>query len=281
MTNWKPDIHAYVDYREYLGDYYDAAKANLPAFSYRYFARRAGISSPSFLRHVIRGERNLGDAADQFADALELDDEERRFFKLLVDFNQAETREEKNEAFEKVAASRRFRAARRLDQGMFAYLSYWYYPAIREMIARPDFEESPEWIAGQLTPSIAPAQAEEALETLLDLGLVVRDSDGRLSRGESSVATQHEVRSLAIANYHRQMLERAGASIELVARQWRDLGAMTACVSVENITELKRRIHEFRELVFELCEAEQPREVVIQFNSQLFPLSSIPEQENE
>lgn len=281
MSSWKPNIFDYLNYREYLGDYYDAAKENVPAYSYRYFARRARISSPSFLRHVIRDERNLGDTVDQFADALELSDEERRYFKALVEFNQAEDSETRNRAFEKVSASRRFRGAKRLEHGMFEYLSHWYFPAIREMVARPDFSEDAEWIASQLVPAIEPDEASEALEILLELGMIVRSESGELSRGESSVATEHEVRSLAIANYHRQMLHRAGESIELVDRQWRDLGAMTACVSTQTLEDLKHRIHEFRELVLQLCDTEQERELVIQFNSQLFPLSRVPNSDQD
>lgn len=275
MKDWRPDIFEFVDYRAFLQSYYDSAKAHSSAFSYRYLARRAGVSSPSFLRHIMRGERNIGATGRKIAKALELNAEETEFFLLLVDFDQAETSAQKNAAFEKIAASRRFRSARRLDRDMFQYLSHWYYPAIREMVARPDFREDPEWIAGELCPSVPTEAVTEALEVLLELGLVVR-RDGALARAQPSVTTEHEVRSLAIGNYHRQMLERASDSIESIPREHRDLGAMTACVSRATLAELKARIHEFRELVFELCESDVGREVVIQFNTQLFPLSRIP-----
>lgn len=42
---WKPDIFEFLDYRAFLGAYYEAAKANQPQFSYRYFSRRAGFAS--------------------------------------------------------------------------------------------------------------------------------------------------------------------------------------------------------------------------------------------
>jgi uncharacterized protein (TIGR02147 family) len=281
MSDWKPDIFEYLDYREFLRDYYEAGKEHSSSFSYRYFARRANISSPSFLRHVIRGERNLGDTVDNFSKAIGFDEEEAEFFRLLVDFNQAETDAEKNRAFERVAASRRFRSARRIDQGMFEYLSHWYYPAIREMTARADFREDPAWIAAELTPAITAEEAERALEDLLDLGLVERDSDGAIVRGEPSVTTGHEVRSLAIANYHRQMLERASESIESVPREARDLAAMTVCISRDTIADIKSRVHEFRELLFEICDGDDTHEVVFQINTQLFPLSRLPDTEDE
>ena len=114
MKTWKPDIFEYLDYRGYLQDYYDLAKQNVPAFSYRYFARRAKLSSPSFLRHVMRGERNLSGTVEQVAHAIGFDEPEAQYFLVLVEFNQAEGVAEQNEAFEKVAAMRRFRSARRM-----------------------------------------------------------------------------------------------------------------------------------------------------------------------
>ncbi len=276
-TDWKPDIFGYLDYREFLADYYEAAKANNRAFSYRYFSRRAGYSSPNFLKLVIMGERSLGaESVERFARALKLDGDETRFFRDLVAFNQAKTSEDKSAAFERVGASQRFRSARRLDSAYFTYLSRWYYPAIREMAARKDFRADPEWIAAQLLPPIRPSEAREALDVLFELGLLVRAPDGSLRRGEASLTTGHEVRSLAIGNYHRQMLTRAGESIELVAREQRDLSALTVCIAADTAAELKDRIHEFRERLLDRCDRDLEPNVVYQLNIQLFPLTAPP-----
>lgn len=274
MADWKPDIYAYLNYRSYLGDYYRAAKANSRAFSYRWFSRRAGFASPNFLKLVIDGHRNLGpDSVGRFSDALGHDTSAAEFFADLVAFGQAESADEKNEAFERVAASRRFRTARRIDRAYFDYLSNWYYPAIREMVARVDFREDAVWIARQLVPRISAAQARRALEILLELGLLERDAEGRLTRGDASLTTGHEVRSLAVGNYHRQMLERAADSIDQIEREQRDISALTVCVRPERVAELKTRIQGFREVLLDLCDRDESPTVVYQLNLQLFPLT--------
>jgi uncharacterized protein (TIGR02147 family) len=283
--DWKPDIFSYVDYRAYLGDYYRAAKENVSAFSYRYLARRAGFSSPNFIKLVIDGDRNLGaDSIESVAGALKLDSAERRFFRALVHFDQADSAKDKNEAFEQIAASRRFRHARRIEHDMFEYLSHWYYPAIREMAARDDFRADPEWIARQLFPSITEARASKALDVLFRLGVLERDEDepDTITRGDPSLTTGHEVGSLAIGNYHRQMLERAGASIEEVDRDLRDVSALTVCISESMVDELKSRIHQFREILLDLCDSDEAPQTVYQINFQLFPLTqSAPPSDEE
>jgi uncharacterized protein (TIGR02147 family) len=278
MADWKPDIFTYLDYRAWLRAYYEAAKEEMPVFSFRYFSRKAGYSSPNFLKLVMEGKRNLTeDSVARFTRALQLNPAEARFFEALVEFNQAQSAEEKNAAFERVTASRRFRNARRVEQGFFQYLSTWYYPTIRELAGRPDFREDPAWIAAQLLPPIKPAQAAEAMELLLDLGLLVRDDAGRIVRGDPSLTTGHEVHALAVGNYHRQMLQRAADAIELVPPAARDISALTVCISAELVPEFKRRIHTFREALLNLGDQDPDPRRVYQLNIQLFPLTGEPE----
>ncbi|MDX9720163.1 MAG: TIGR02147 family protein [Myxococcota bacterium] len=273
----KPDIFEYVDYRQFLQAAYEAAKASSPVFSFRYFARRAGYTSPNFLKLVIKGERNLGpDSVPKFASALGLNAEERRFFEALVSFNQARHSEEKNKAFERVVASRRFRQARRIDSSMFVYLSRWYYPAIRELSARADFQADPDWIAGQLVPSIKTSEARQALELLLDMGLLVRQEDGSVVRGAPSLTTGHEVQDLAVANYHREMMTKASESIDAVESEERDISALTVAIEGATLEEIKQMLRELRERLLERCDRDTKAESVYQLNIQLFPLSKRP-----
>lgn len=276
-----PDVLGYQDFRAYLRAYYAHAKGAGRGFSFRAFSKEAGFSSPNFLKLVMDGDRNLGpDGVARFAAALRLDPTRRRYFERLVDFCQARTPEERNDAFGRLRATRVWRRARRIDGDLYDYLSHWYYPAIREMAARPDFRDDPGWVGAQLVPPVRAAEAEEALRVLLRLGLLVRDADGRVGRGEPTLTTGPEVQALAARNYHVQMLERAVAAIDLVPPDRRDLGAVTVCISRQAAAGLKREVQEFRRAVLARCDADDRPEVVYQLNIQLFPLSGVaPEEE--
>jgi uncharacterized protein (TIGR02147 family) len=276
-------VYDFLDHRAYLSAYYTEAKRTRPSFSFRLFSKLAGLRSPNFLKLVIDGERNLGaDSVGRFAEALGLEGADAEFFADLVAFGQAQTLAEKNRAFERIAASRRFRAARRIDGELFAYLSHWYNPVIRELAARDDFQEEPRWIAAQLRPRVSATEAAEAMKLLLSLGLLVRDQKtGRVVRGEPTLTTEHEVRSLGAAAFHRQMLEQAAQSIDTVPRELRDLAALTVCVSGETATLVKQRIHQFREALTELCDADTKGSTVYQLNVQWFPLSLAKEDDSQ
>ena len=53
----------------------------------------------------------------------------------------------------------------------------------------------------------------------------------------------------------------------------RDISALTVCVPMELVPQLKQRIQGFREVLLDLCDRATPGEAVYQINMQLFPLS--------
>jgi uncharacterized protein (TIGR02147 family) len=279
ITKAELNLFDFLSYRAFLRAYYERAKERPAGFSFRAFSKQAGLSSPNFFKLVIDGERNLGhETVHKLAEALGFDGEERAFFADLVAFEQAADSTEKNRAFERLAASRRFKVARRIDGLVHEYLSSWIHPAIRELVARPDFHEDASWVAGMLRPSITPRQAQQSLSLLLNLGLLVRDTEtNKLALGEPTLTTEHEVQALGAANFHRQMLARASDSIDTVPSALRDLAALTVCVSPSTAAEVKRRIHQFRESLTELCDSEPAPQTVYQLNIQWFPLTQTAE----
>ena len=272
-------MYDHLDFRVFLAEWFAAKKAANPRFSHRVFARLAGQKSPSLLHHVLEGRRNLTPATtDAFAQAMRLGPAEAAFFALLVALGQAETHAERNDAWERISATRRFRQARRIEGAGFEYLSSWYYPAIRELAHRPDFRDDPDWIADTLRPRITPARARRALEILFGLGLLVRDTEGAVRPADASVVTPHEVEGLAVHNYHHGMLERAREAIEAFPPAERHLGGVTVAVPASLVPRLKQEIASFQERLLHLCDtAAEPKDRVVQLNLQLFPLSATRE----
>ncbi len=272
-----PDLYDYISYRRYLGDWFASRKTADRRYSHRVFARRAGIRSPSLLNEVIKGNRNLTPTVAQgFIRAIGMTHGQATFFEALVQLDQAETAEARNEAWERVSASRRFRQARPLDGSTVRYLSNWYYPAIRELALREDFEADARWISKELWPNITLAQARDALATLVELGLLA-EQDGRLRPTETSVVTPHEVAGLAAHNYHREMIRRADDALEGVDPEERHFCAVTVGIPASLVPTLKDELNAFQERLLDLCDAHADQaEQVYQVNLHLLPLSRAP-----
>lgn len=271
------DLFRYLDYRHYLKDYYREQKGKKGSlFSFRSFARMAGLNSPNFLKLVMDGKRNLGpEGAVRFVKALRLNKEEAAYFQNLVGFNQSSTDDERNEWYQRLSTSRRYREIREIEKDYFVYFSHWHYAAIRELVLLPDFREDAAWISRKLCPSIAPKEAKTAIELLQKLGFLKRDKSGKLVQAERNIATAREVESLAITNYHRQMIQMAAESIQRTHSDRRDISSLTVAISQEKFKEAKRRIQEFRrELNVLLSEGGRP-DSIYQINFQIFNLSEV------
>ena len=276
MESSLPNIYAYLDYRGFLSDWFDAKKLRNPRFSHRAFVARTGQRSPSLLADVIAGRRNLTAAGlEGFLRALSLRTGEARFFGLLVQLDQAETPSEKNAVWVNIMASRRFREARRIEGDSVRYLSHWLHPAIRELANREGFRDDAAWVASQIRPRVTVREARQALDLLFELELLVRHEDGRVSHGGGSVVTPHEVAGLAAINYHQGMLERAAQAIHEVEPEERHFLAVTVSAPPSLIPRLKEELNAVQERILEMCaNAEPPAEQVLQFNLHFFPLST-------
>lgn len=269
-----PKPFDYLDHREFLRDWFQAKCAQNSRYSHRMFAQRAGVKSPSLLHLVIKGERNLTHRTlPGFCKALGLDGDAKRFFSLLVKLDRSRTPRERNEIYQSLAAERRFRDAFELEHAGFDYISKWHVPAIRELAGIDGFRMDPEWVAKQLRPTITVAQARDALELLVRLGLIVPDTQGGATQRDVAVVTPHQVRSLAAYNYHANMIRLAGESLERFGSAERHVGAITLRVSEQTLAHLRNEVIRFHERMLALCDEDTDGDRVVQLNTQIFPLS--------
>ncbi len=270
-----PNVFAYLDYRAYLRAWFADRKATEPGFGHRVFVRRIGRSSPSLLVEVMRGPRKLSAALlPRVVEVLELSPPESSFFSALVEYNQAETPAQKAAAWESVRASRRFHHARKLGGDSVRYLSAWYIPAIRELARCKDFRADPVWIARRLVPHITPAEAQRALDVLLDIGFLTRHTDGRTIATTESIVTPHEVPGADVIHYHADMIERAGAALTTTPPNERHYAGLIVAVPMRLLPDLKRELDTFQQRLLDLCASEEgTHERVYQINLHLLPLS--------
>ena len=266
-------VFRYLDYRRFLADYYVRQKRSEYGFSYRVLSRRAGCKSTNYPCLVVKGKRNLTeDMALRFAAACGLRKNEVAYFCDLVQYNQARGGPAKERCYARLLKFAQFRKVHQLSAAQAQYFSEWYIPAIRELAARADFQSEPAWIADQLLPSISLAQAKKALKVLFELGFLITDGQGRAQRAHELVSSGGPLGHQLVA-YHRAMLERASAAIDLVPRDEREISSVTLCVSQSKLLELKQQIRDFRQHLLQTAEAQNDFERVVQVSFQLFPIS--------
>jgi uncharacterized protein (TIGR02147 family) len=270
-------IYMYTDYRQFLKDRYAELKKTQRSFSYRYFSQKAGFASPNFLKLVMEGQRNLSqDGAQKFAQALKLGVKESRFFEILVHYNQSKDGAQKQSYYEQMLAFGDYRKAHHLIEAQYAYLTHWYYPAIVELAHLKNFQEDPQWIASNLGGRISIREVREALEVVESIGLLQRNTGGKLVPGHAALTTGPEAASLAAYSYHKQILELAQEAVTAQSPGEREFGAITMAVSATQLAKLKDMVRDFRRTVVNyLSTPDANAEAVYQFGVQMFALTEL------
>lgn len=256
----RPSPEDFAEHRAYLRAMISYLKETQPQFSYRFFARRAGFSSPNFLKLVADGRRNLSsDSVPKFARGLGLDARETASFADLVALGHAANDDDRNRALARLHRARDTSRTRRLEAEQFEVFSQWYVLPIRELMLDPEFEDDPQWIARTMRPRIKVSEARRALDLLLSTGLAVRGEDGRLKPADTKITTGPQVRSLGVRNFHRAMLGIAAESLDQIPPDERDITGLTLTLSKEQYQQVRGRLEAFRREILDLVEDETAR----------------------
>ncbi|HMA63747.1 MAG TPA: DUF4423 domain-containing protein, partial [Chitinispirillaceae bacterium] len=161
----------------------------------------------------------------------------------------------------------------RLRQDQYSYFAEWYVSALRSFLPLFNFDNDYAAIGRFFDPPISAPQVRKAIELLEQLGLLSVDKNGKYSVASLSVSTGDEVKSLALASFHRQSLELAIRSINKTQPESRDISGVTMSVSQNGFEQIKREIQAFRKKIMSIAENDRAEDRVVQCNIQLFPLT--------
>ncbi|MDB5051557.1 MAG: hypothetical protein JWO30_4628 [Fibrobacteres bacterium] len=206
-----PVIFDYMNYRDFLRDYYLWRKKATPSFSYMLFARTVGFASKSFLPHVIEGKKDLAqESVFQIGQGLELDLKAMSYFEDLVAFNQSKDPKKRSHF---------------ILSSQMKLFSNWYHSTIRELATVYDFKEDYSALAKMVQPRISTAQViTSPMRTMPVCNSVpgLRAQDSLIA-----VADQKDVRDLGGAGQPVQVQDpyRSGVRPPLVLPQSRQPGS--------------------------------------------------------
>jgi uncharacterized protein (TIGR02147 family) len=266
----RPDIFRFLDYRDYLREFFSYLSTKDSKFSQRWVAQKAGMRSPQLISMILKGGRKLGiDNAQLLAMALGLDPKEEEYLLVLIELENASHQEKQLEILDRIRTQFQNGLFKELSPTGHDILKNWYCLAIREFCALKNFTITTENIAAAL--AIAPDDAEEALQLLLRLGFL-RAKAGGYERSEPSLRAEDHVNPLLMAQYHLQILERAFQAVQL-NRELRHLDSLVLALSSRDIETVREKIRQFIREIDMLGETSSRRDDVFQLSIQFFSLT--------
>ncbi len=237
---YRPSPADFEDYRDYLKEMVAFLKTRPGGFSQRQFARKAGYSTTNFLSLVMEGKRGLNSSGiEKFSRGLGLNDREHDQFDALVHYCQAESDAERNRYYTRLRSVRRSGSEPVvIEQAQYDVYTMWWALAIHQMMLQDDFRDDPAWISKRLFPTVPPSDVKRALDALQSAGLVERGPDGKLRPIAPKLATPPTVRSLAVRNFHRSVLQNAAASLDSLPVEERNVTSLTVNLTRQQYDEL-------------------------------------------
>jgi uncharacterized protein (TIGR02147 family) len=268
-------IYDFLSYREWLEHWYTEKKKENSKWSYRMIARLCQQKSPSFLKDIIQGRRNLtAEHIQKLSKFMELDQMGIGYLSDLVTFEDSKNRELRQDAFIRINALRRVHGATRIEGDSYAYLSTWYCPVIRELSFRSDFAPNSNWISKHILPKITEEQASNGLSILQNLGMLTINHDGSYVVQDGTLVTPYQVKGLAVHNYHHQMLQLAQESLDRFTEEERHVMGLTVCVPKNMLRDLKQELNSMASRLLDMCDSEQETaEIAVQLGLYCFPVS--------
>ncbi|MDO8643998.1 MAG: TIGR02147 family protein [bacterium] len=268
------NVFHYKDYRTYLKEWYQEAKKQHPAFSFRSFSKKAGFESSNFLMLVMNGQRNLTpDSLAKCIKGLGLNKQEQDFFENLVLFNQGKDLAEKDLYYKRLIKSKKFQQLKPIEKKQYEYYSDWYHPVVRELIAAKEFDGTPEWLADNIFPRISVAQAAKSLKLLEDLELIKKVGPNQWKQSDTILSTGPTLSSIVVHNYHKNLLDLTKTLMDHLPVERRDVSTMTLGVGKDRLGDIIKKVREFRQEILKMVSTETHPEEVVQLNIQLFPMT--------
>ncbi len=268
-------IYEYYDYRLYLKDFYESKKSELSFLCYRYIAEKVGMDS-SYVIKVLQGNLHISPKKiDKFSELCDLNKQEASYFENLVYFGKAKTDKERKLYFEKLLNQNKS-SQKHLKKSQYKFFQNWYYSATWSLLNFFEFKGDFKELAEMHAPAISVKEAKESVQLLLDLNLIEQDSNNVYRVTEQNITTGNEWNSIAITQYQKEMIEKAGEALERFPKKDRNISTLTMNLPENMLPVVEELTSKYRKSLIQLansCEDENISNRAFQLNIQLFPIS--------
>src|SRR5574344_4558 len=270
------DVLDYLEYREFLKDWFVESKKDNRFTSYRYLGQKTGVD-PAWLVRVFQKEGHLNEEAlPAFIRLCGFDDRRAEYFRILYRFCKTKAKSSLSELYCRLMALREMEA-RVLTSPEFMYFGNWACTALRALIGISENTSDLHAVANHLNPPISQNDARNALEVLKQLKLIEKDGHGGWNITQQIVTTGGEVKSSAVRDFHRRTLELAQESLDRHPIAERDVSSIVFTVDEADIPEFKQRIEDFRRGLLQFAKRSENANRVYALNVSMFPLSDVIE----
>jgi uncharacterized protein (TIGR02147 family) len=276
-TTNRPDIFKYLDFRKYLEEYRRIRKETDPGFTHMYICHRLGQrNSKSYFSNVTTGVKPVtSEFINRFIDLLELNSDEGKYFRALVNYNQTYNAKEKEYYLDQLIGQNAAQG-RLISKNEYAFYKEWYHSVIRAILDIRNFRDNYAELAALITPRVHLRQVRKSIHLLESLNLIKKNERGFYKPTDKTVKTEEYARDEMITQYQLKCLEMAKEAVLNKGDQPQDVSTNILSISEDGLRKIQRRLQKFRDEIRSLVQSDTAEaDRVYQLDIQLFPNSKI------
>lgn len=259
----------------FLREWFEEAKKERDALSYRFIAGRVGID-PGFLVRIFQGTKHLSENhLEALCKIIRLTKRETEYFGKLVLFCKAKGDREIQERFLSLMEMRESKI-REISSKQYRYYQHWYIPAIRCLIAAMEFRGDCAQLARTLNPPIRVEEAEEAVQILVDLKMIKKSRQGLYETLDSHISAGDAWTDRAVKEFQKQAFFLGIRNLENLPKELREFSTLTFSIPREEISTVQDLIRDFRAKVARWTLSQEHADSVYHMNIQVFPMALPP-----
>ncbi|MBN1984256.1 MAG: TIGR02147 family protein [Chitinivibrionales bacterium] len=266
-------IFNYLEYRDFLRDFYNSQKKVRYYFSYRYFGNRIGVDA-SFLSKVLHKELHISKrSVPKLFAFLKLSERETNYLKLLIAFGKAKKSDEIRSCFEQII---NFDSGnvKLIQADQYGCFSPWYTGVVYLLLGITQNTGDMQSIADRIVPKVSIPDIERSLIILERLKLIYKDEKGvwrtcyKILKADSTIPT--DVRT----QYQKQMLSLGIEAVSNFHQHEQEIRLVTATLCEESVQRVKVLLQNLAKELLKIAEMEVSATRAYQINMQLFPLTT-------
>lgn len=269
----KLNIFEYIDYRIFLKDYIQFKKEKNSGYSQRVLLRQMEITSSGFITNVIKGRNNLTiEQIEKLSGIMQLTPREERYLKNLVSFAKAKASSEKHDFYQMILDDRK-KKLKYIDKTQDSLFRKWYFVVVKVLIDFKEFTDDYKELGQAIVPMISAKEAEEAVETLLNLNLIKRDEKGILRSLDTAITTGDHISSLFLGMHQEKMIDLGKEAIKRIPGEKRDVSGLTLSLNGDTTELIFKEIRQFRKRLLKIADDTKDADRVMRCNFQVFPVA--------
>jgi uncharacterized protein (TIGR02147 family) len=277
-----PSIFDYSNPQIFLSEMMTAHQKIDPSFSIRRWAKEMGVSH-TLLAMFLQGKRDIKlKHVEYLTRSITLTTSEKLYLQALIEFNSAETAEQKVLLQTWLSELHPGGNKRAIEFSAFRVISDWIHFAILALCSHPFGKPNSTQIEDNFKHKVDPRSVQNAINRLIELNLLKKDTDGTFHTLPEGLSSINDENNLGVQEYHRQVSDLAKMALVEQDPLEREFQGIALLVPHQKRALAKQLIRRFRD---QFCksmklEEDQPSEAY-QLNLQFFRLSNIdPKKDN-